>query len=100
MDHALEVVTRPVSGVGGSQRSQHKRFAPASHSAAGRIPGLHPGRAVATVSAFGWAGFVCGPPVIGQVSVFTALPVALGANRTEPGRWIGDADIASWVKQS
>lgn len=51
---------------------------PAVFSAAGRIPGLHPGRAVATVSAFGWAGFVCGPPVIGQVSAFTALPVALG----------------------
>jgi fucose permease len=51
---------------------------PAVFSAAGRIPGLHPGTAVATVSAFGWAGFVCGPPVIGQLSAVTTLPVALG----------------------
>ena len=31
---------------------------PAVFSAAGRLPGLHPGTAVATVSAFGWAAFV------------------------------------------
>ena len=31
----------------------------------GRIPGLHPGTAVATASACGWAGFV-GPPLIGR----------------------------------
>jgi MFS family permease len=51
---------------------------PAVFSAAGRIPGLHPGRAVATVSACGWAGFVCGPPLIGHLSALTSLPVALG----------------------
>jgi len=51
---------------------------PTVFSAAGRIPGLHPGRAVATVSTFGWAGFVCGPPLIGHLSALTALPVALG----------------------
>ena len=51
---------------------------PAVFSAAGRIPGLHPGHAVATVSACGWAGFVCGPPLIGHLSALSSLPVALG----------------------
>jgi len=51
---------------------------PAVFSAAGRLPGLHPGTAVATVSAFGWAGFVIGPPVIGHVAALTSLPTALG----------------------
>jgi hypothetical protein len=47
-------------------------------SAAGRIPGLHPGTAVATASACGWAGFVCGPPLIGHLATLTSLPAALG----------------------
>lgn len=51
---------------------------PAVFSAAGRIPGLHPGTAVAIASACGWAGFVCGPPVIGRLSTWASLPVALG----------------------
>jgi fucose permease len=51
---------------------------PAVFSAAGRIPGLHPGTAVATASACGWAGFVCGPPLIGWLSAGTSLAVALG----------------------
>jgi fucose permease len=51
---------------------------PAVFSAAGRIPGLHPGTAVATVSACGWAGFVCGPPFIGRLASLTSLPAALG----------------------
>ena len=51
---------------------------PAVFSAAGRLPGLHPGTAVATVSAFGWAGFVTGPPVIGHIAALTSLPTALG----------------------
>jgi MFS family permease len=51
---------------------------PAVFSAAGRIPGLPPGTAVATASACGWTGFVCGPPVIGRLATWTSLPVALG----------------------
>jgi MFS family permease len=51
---------------------------PAVFSAAGRIPGLPPGTAVATASACGWAGFVCGPPLIGRLSAWASLPVALG----------------------
>jgi MFS family permease len=51
---------------------------PAVFSAAGRLPGRHPGTAVATVSAFGWAGFVIGPPIIGHLAELTSLPTALG----------------------
>ena len=50
---------------------------PSVFSAAGRLPGLDPGAAIATVSTFGWAGFVCGPPVIGEIASATSLPVAL-----------------------
>ncbi|MCW2524914.1 MAG: transporter [Frankiales bacterium] len=50
---------------------------PAVFSAAGRIPGLHPGTAVATASACGWAGFVCGPPLIGRLASLSSLPTAL-----------------------
>jgi MFS family permease len=50
---------------------------PAVFSAAGRIPGLHPGTAVATASACGWTGFVCGPPLIGHLASVASLPAAL-----------------------
>jgi fucose permease len=50
---------------------------PAVFSAAGRIPGLHPGTAVATASACGWAGFVCGPPLIGRLASLSSLSTAL-----------------------
>jgi fucose permease len=52
---------------------------PTAFSAAGRLPGVHPGVGVAAVSGLGWAGFVCGPPVIGQLAGATSLPVALAA---------------------
>jgi MFS family permease len=51
---------------------------PAVFSAAGRIAGLHPGKAVATVAACGWTGFVCGPPLIGQLASLASLSLALG----------------------
>ena len=50
---------------------------PTLFSAAGRLPGMHPGTAVATVATFGWAGFVCGPPLIGQLSQLSNLRIAL-----------------------
>jgi fucose permease len=46
-------------------------------SACGRIPNVHPGRAVATVSACGWTGFVLGPPLIGALSSMASLRLAL-----------------------
>jgi MFS family permease len=51
---------------------------PTVFSAAGRLPGLNPGTAIATVSACGWAGFVCGPPLIGELASATSLTAALG----------------------
>jgi MFS family permease len=50
---------------------------PSVFSAAGRLPGRNPGATIATVSAFGWAGFVCGPPLIGQLASATSLGAAL-----------------------
>jgi MFS family permease len=51
---------------------------PTAFSAAGRLPDIHPAVGVAGVSGLGWAGFVFGPPIIGQLSAAVSLPVALG----------------------
>jgi MFS family permease len=51
---------------------------PTVFSAAGRLPGINPGTAIAAVSACGWLGFVCGPPIIGGLSSAISLPIALG----------------------
>ncbi|HEX4430583.1 MAG TPA: MFS transporter [Frankiaceae bacterium] len=51
---------------------------PTVFSAAGALPGVPPSSGIAAVSACGWAGFVCGPPLIGQLASATSLPVALG----------------------
>ena len=51
---------------------------PTVFSAAGGLPGIAPSSGIAAVSACGWAGFVCGPPLIGQLASATSLPVALG----------------------
>jgi len=51
---------------------------PTVNSAAGRLPGLSPGAAIAMVSACGWAGFVFGPPIIGELASVTSLTAALG----------------------
>lgn len=50
---------------------------PIVFSSAGRLPGLAPGAGIATVSAFGWTGFVCGPPLIGQLAGAFGLSAAL-----------------------
>lgn len=50
---------------------------PVLFSAAGRVPGINAGTAVAMVSAFGWLGLVCGPVVIGQLADLTSLRLAL-----------------------
>ncbi|MGI8404237.1 MAG: MFS transporter [Thermomicrobiales bacterium] len=51
---------------------------PTVFSAAGALSGQHAGTAIAAVSALGWAGFVCGPPLIGHLAEWTSLPLALG----------------------
>jgi MFS family permease len=50
---------------------------PTVFSAAGRVSGVNPGTAIAVVSAFGWIGFVCGPPIIGQIASAWSLRAAL-----------------------
>jgi MFS family permease len=50
---------------------------PMVFSACGHIPHVHPGTAVATVSACGWTGFVLGPPLIGGIASLTSLRTAL-----------------------
>jgi fucose permease len=50
---------------------------PSAFSAAGRLPGIHPGVGVAGVSGLGWAGFVIGPPLIGQLAGASSLGAAL-----------------------
>jgi MFS family permease len=50
---------------------------PSMFSAAGQLPGIHPGVGVATVSGIAWVGFLCGPPLIGQLAQATSLTGAL-----------------------
>jgi MFS family permease len=50
---------------------------PTVNSAAGRLPGLNPGTAIAMVSACGWVGFVFGPPIIGELASASSLTAAL-----------------------
>ena len=50
---------------------------PMVFSACGHIPNVHPGTAIATVSACGWTGFVVGPPLIGAIASLTSLRTAL-----------------------
>ena len=50
---------------------------PTVFRAAGNLPGLAPGVGIATVSAYGWAGFVCGPPLIGTLAGISGLRAAL-----------------------
>jgi MFS family permease len=50
---------------------------PSVNSAAGRLPGISQGTAIAMVSACGWAGFVFGPPIIGELASASSLTAAL-----------------------
>jgi MFS family permease len=50
---------------------------PSAFTAAGELPGMTPGAGVAAVSACGWAGFVCAPPLIGQLAGVAGLGTAL-----------------------
>jgi MFS family permease len=46
-------------------------------SAAGRVPGVAAGTALAAVTAVGYTGFLAGPPLIGLVAQVTSLRAAL-----------------------
>jgi len=51
---------------------------PLVFSAAGNVPGVHPGMALASVATLGYTGFLVGPPLIGLVAEATSLPASLG----------------------
>jgi MFS family permease len=50
---------------------------PMIFSAAGAVENVNSGRAVAAVAGFGWAGFVVGPVLIGEIASTTTLHTAL-----------------------
>jgi hypothetical protein len=50
---------------------------PIIFSAAGRMPGISPGPAIAAVATTGYFGFLAGPPVIGLIAELITLRVAL-----------------------
>jgi MFS family permease len=50
---------------------------PVLFTAAGRVPGAEPGRALAAVASAGYLGFLAGPPLIGFVAEAWTLPTAL-----------------------
>ncbi|SHF68244.1 MFS transporter [Streptoalloteichus hindustanus] len=50
---------------------------PVVFSAAGSLPGSHPGQALAAVASAGWIGFLLGPPAIGGLAHLSSLPLAL-----------------------
>lgn len=49
---------------------------PLAFSAAGRVPGVEPGVALASVATLGYLGFLAGPPVIGLIAHATSLRVS------------------------
>ncbi|GAO74162.1 major facilitator superfamily protein [Meiothermus ruber H328] len=52
---------------------------PLVFSAAGRVPGVQPGVALASVATLGYLGFLSGPPLIGLVAPVTSLRVSFMA---------------------
>jgi MFS family permease len=67
----LAIAGFAVAGLGNSN------LVPILFSAAGRDPILGPGPAIAAVTTVGFFGFLIGPAVIGLMSKFFGLPVAL-----------------------
>jgi hypothetical protein len=51
---------------------------PVLFSAAGRVPGVPVGTALAGIATTGYGGYLAGPPVIGLTASVTGLPAALG----------------------
>lgn len=51
---------------------------PCLFSVSSRLPGTPSAPGLAFVTVFGWAGFLCGPPLIGFLSNTAGLPAALG----------------------
>jgi MFS family permease len=51
---------------------------PLLFTAAGRVPGVEPGRGLAAVASAGYFGFLVGPPFIGFIAQALSLPAAFG----------------------
>jgi MFS family permease len=68
---AFAIAGFAVAGLGNSN------LVPILFSAAGRDPVLGPGPGIATVTTLGFFGFLVGPAVIGMMSKFFGLPIAL-----------------------
>jgi MFS family permease len=52
--------------------------APVLFAGGGRLEPDAPGRGIAAVTTLGYAGFLCGPPLIGFTAQISTLPLALG----------------------
>jgi len=51
---------------------------PLVFSAAGRVEGVHPGVALASVATLGYLGFLVGPPLIGWIAQLSSLRLSFG----------------------
>jgi MFS family permease len=51
---------------------------PLVFSAAGRVEGVHPGVALASVATLGYLGFLAGPPLIGWIAQLSSLRLSFG----------------------
>lgn len=51
---------------------------PLVFGAGGRVPGVHPGAGIATITGLGYLGFIAGPPAIGFVAQWSNLRWGLG----------------------
>lgn len=51
---------------------------PLVFSAAGRVDGVHPGVALASVATLGYLGFLLGPPLIGWIAQLSSLRLSFG----------------------
>jgi MFS family permease len=77
---AALLLPRPFSAIAGFAVAGlgNANLVPILFSAAGRDPVLGPGPGIATVTTVGFCGFLVGPAVIGLMSAFFGLSVALG----------------------
>jgi MFS family permease len=73
------LVPSPIFAIGGFAVAGlgNSNLVPILFSAAGRDPVLGPGPGIAAVTTLGFCGFLVGPVVIGLMSKFFSLPVAL-----------------------
>jgi len=73
------LVPRPISAIAGFVvvGLGISNLVPILFGAAGRDPVLGPGPGIAAVTTMGYFGFLIGPAVIGQMSTFFGLPIAL-----------------------